>query len=139
MMGSMDEFLGGKIWSERSGKLFTVGVTDRAIEELGALDSVELPLEGESFDKGEVMLTLEGSSGSLEVIAPVAGVIHEINAVAQEQPEVITEDPLEEGWLVRLESGGESRKSGDADEENEDDEDEGDESDGDEYSDDSEE
>jgi len=136
----MDEFLGGKIWSERSGKLVTVGVTDRAIEELGALDSVELPLEGESFDKGEVMLTLEGSSGSLEVIAPVAGVIHEINAVAQEQPEVITEDPLEEGWLVRLEAGGKSRNSGDADEEDEGEDESDDESeDEDEYSDHSEE
>lgn len=103
MMKNMDELLGGKIWSERSGKLVTVGVTDRAIHLLGDLDSVELPLEGESFDKGEVMLTLEGSSGSLEVIAPIAGIVHEINAVAQKQPEVIVEDPLEEGWLVRLE------------------------------------
>jgi glycine cleavage system H lipoate-binding protein len=30
-------------------------------------------------------------------------VIQEINEAAKEEPDMVTEDPLEEGWLVKIE------------------------------------
>jgi glycine cleavage system H protein len=78
-------------------------MTSQAIEGLGALQAIDLPDEGEEFEQGDVLTTLEGSDGSLEVLAPVTGVVHEINEAVQEEPEIAADDPLEEGWLIKIE------------------------------------
>jgi glycine cleavage system H protein len=97
------EFLEGKLWFQRKGSMVTVGLTNVAVEEVGSVESVEFPSEGDDFDKGEVIVTVDGSQGKLEVISPAAGIIHEINEAAKEEPDMVSEDPLEEGWLVKLE------------------------------------
>lgn len=97
------EYLEGKLWFHRKGTTVTLGLTNAAIEEIGQVESLELPDEGDDFDKGDVVVTVDGTQGKLEVIAPAAGIIHEINEAAQEEPDMVSEDPLEEGWLIKLE------------------------------------
>lgn len=96
------EFAEGKLWFTRRLSAVTVGLTDLAIEEIGSVERVELPEDGDDFSKGDVVATVEGSSGTLEVIAPASGLIAEINENAKKSPEVVSEDPLEEGWLFKL-------------------------------------
>jgi glycine cleavage system H protein len=93
----------GKVWFSRKLSLLTLGLTHAGVEELGEIEGFDLPDDGEDFTKGEVMLTLEGSRGTLEVIAPASGVISESNAAVQDDSTVIEEDPLEEGWLIKVE------------------------------------
>src|SRR4051794_29408217 len=97
------EYLEGKLWFHRKGLVLTVGLTNVAVEEVGSVESIEFPDEGDDFDKGEVVATVDGSHGKIEVISPAAGIIQEINSAAQEEPDMVSEDPLEEGWLIKLE------------------------------------
>jgi glycine cleavage system H protein len=97
------EYLDGKLWFHRKGSIVTIGLTSSAVEELGELDGIEFPEEGDDFDKGDVFLTLDGNLGKLEAITPAAGVVTEINEAAAEEPTVVSEDPLEEGWLIKIE------------------------------------
>jgi glycine cleavage system H protein len=97
------EFLEGKLWFHRKGSVLTVGLTSVAVEEVGSVESIEFPDEGDDFDKGDVVVTVDGTHGKLEVITPAAGIVNEINEAAQEEPDMVSEDPLEEGWLIKLE------------------------------------
>jgi glycine cleavage system H protein len=97
------EFLEGKLWFQRKGSVVTVGLTSVAVEEVGSVEAIEFPDEGDDFDKGDVVVTVSGSQGKIEVITPAAGIIQDVNAAAQEDPDMVTEDPLEEGWLVKME------------------------------------
>jgi glycine cleavage system H protein len=97
------EFLEGKLWFHRKGTTLTLGLTNLAIDEVGTVQSIEFPDEGDDFDKGDVVVTVDGSNGSLEVVCPAAGLVEEINESAKNEPEMVTEDPLEEGWLIKLE------------------------------------
>ncbi len=97
------EFSEGKLWFRRKGSVLTIGMTSHAIEGLGALQAVDLPEEGEEYQKGDVLTMVEGSGGNLEVVAPVSGAIYEVNEAVKEEPEIAVEDPLEEGWLVKIE------------------------------------
>ena len=97
------EFLEGKLWFHRKGTTVTVGLTNVAVEEVGSVESLEFPDQGDDFDKGEIVVTVDGSNGKLEVIAPAAGIVQEINEAAQVEPDMVSEDPLEEGWLFKLE------------------------------------
>lgn len=97
------EFSEGKLWFRRQGSVLTIGMTSQAVELLGDVQTVGLPEEGEECQKGDILTTIEGSGGSLEVVSPISGSIHEVNAVVEEDPEIVAEDPLEEGWLLKIE------------------------------------
>jgi glycine cleavage system H protein len=97
------EFQDGKLWFHRKLSHVTVGLTMAAIEEIGPVESVSLPSDGDDFEKGDVVATVEGTNGTLEVTAPAAGFVKEMNEALNEEPDIVSEDPLEEGWLVKLE------------------------------------
>jgi glycine cleavage system H protein len=81
----------------------TLGLTDYLQETLGEIYSIRLPEEGEDFIKDESFGAVEAKGGRRDLKAPISGEVLEINYEAVEVPEIINEDPLSEGWLVRVE------------------------------------
>jgi glycine cleavage system H protein len=97
------EYSDGKLWFTRKGVMVTLGLTSLAVEEIGQVQSIEFPDEGSDYGKGDTVLTVDGTNGKLEVIAPATGIVSEVNEAAKAEPDVVSEDPLEEGWLIKLE------------------------------------
>ena len=93
--------------------LYTIGLTDYAVEQLGDIVFVELPEIGTEFAKGEVFATVESVKAASEIYMPVGGKIIEINEKIVESPEVLNESPYENGWLVKVESTTAQEDSGD--------------------------
>jgi glycine cleavage system H protein len=81
----------------------TLGVTDYFQEKMGEIYSLKLPEEGEELIKEESFGTLEAKNGRRELLAPISGEVVEVNYEALEVPEIINDDPLSEGWLVKVE------------------------------------
>ncbi|MGD8747996.1 MAG: glycine cleavage system protein GcvH [Balneolaceae bacterium] len=80
----------------------TVGITDFAQSELGDIVFVEIEPEGFEFDKDEVFGTVEAVKTVSELFAPIAGEILEINDKLEMEPELVNEDPYNEGWMVKI-------------------------------------
>lgn len=80
-----------------------VGITDYAQEKLGDIVSVELPRVGDEVERGEAIGMIDSQKASSEVIAPVSGVVLEVNDLLNDDPGVINSDPYEEGWIARIE------------------------------------
>lgn len=97
------EYLEGKLWFTRKADVITLGLTSLGLEDVGSVQSIELPDEGDDYEKGDTVVTIDGSNGKLEVSTPATGVVQEINKAASEEPDLVTEDPLEAGWLVKIE------------------------------------
>lgn len=97
------EYLDGKLWFSRKLSMVTIGLTSHAIEEIGAVQGIEFPEEGLDVEKGEVILTVEGTNSNFEVTAPASGIVQEVNEAAKDEPDMVSDDPLEEGWLVKIE------------------------------------
>jgi glycine cleavage system H protein len=81
----------------------TLGLTDYLQEKLGEIYSLRLPEEGEDFIKDESFSVIEAKNGRRDLKAPVSGEVVEVNYEAVEVPEIINEDPMSEGWLVKVE------------------------------------
>lgn len=81
----------------------TIGLTDYLQEKLGEIYSLRLPEEGEEFIKDEPFTMIEAQNGRRELKAPISGEVVEVNYEAAEVPEIVNEDPLTEGWLVKVE------------------------------------
>jgi len=81
-----------------------LGVTEAFIRFLGEPTKVEfLAAEGDDVVPGQVLVRLSAAEEEGEVTAPVEAQILEINAELADSPDVIADDPYEDGWLVRLE------------------------------------
>lgn len=94
------EFDQGRLWFSRRGNVLTIGLTNRAIDALGDLETIEPPEEGDHFDAGDDILHVEGTRGSIEISLPSKGVVLEVNPITND-PSAVAEDPLEEGWLLK--------------------------------------
>jgi len=96
------ELCDGKLWFDRKDSTLLLGLTEDAVEEIGSVEKVDFPSEGESFNQGDVIMVLDGNLCRIEVVAPAIGQIQEVNDVLKQEPELLLEDPLEEGWLVKF-------------------------------------
>lgn len=97
------EFGDGKLWYQRKGKMIVLGLTSTAVDEMGTVEGIEFPDAGVNFSQGDVVLTVDGTHGMMEVVTPASGNIIEINHALRDELDIITEDPTEEGWLVKIE------------------------------------
>ncbi|MFH1532076.1 MAG: glycine cleavage system protein GcvH [Pseudomonadota bacterium] len=89
-------------WDEEEGVVL-VGITDYAQEKIGDITYVELPEEEDLVEKSKPFAEIEHSKGVEDIYSPVTGKVVEVNEVLGDSPEVINEDPYDEGWLVKIE------------------------------------
>ena len=82
--------------------IVTVGITDHAQHLLGDLVFVELPEVGRVVAAAEGCAVVESVKAASDVYSPVDGVIVEVNELLADNPELINEDPYEEGWILRI-------------------------------------
>jgi len=80
----------------------TVGITDFAQSHLGDLVFVQLPEVGAELAKGDEAAVIESVKAASEVMMPVAGTVTEINETLADEPGVINEDPMGQGWFFRM-------------------------------------
>ncbi|WP_442755135.1 glycine cleavage system protein GcvH [Methylocystis sp. JAN1] len=92
------------------GDTATIGISDYAQSQLGDIVFVDLPAVGKKVTKGSELAVIESVKAASEVYAPVSGEVIEVNAELGEKPALVNDDPLAEGWLVKLrvENAGES-------------------------------
>jgi len=89
-------------WVDVDGETATVGITPYAAEALGDIVFVELPAVDASFDQSQSFGTIESVKAVSDVYAPVSGVVTAGNELLATNPEKVNEDPLHEGWLIKL-------------------------------------
>ena len=92
----------GHLWLEPlDGKLY-VGLTKLAIEELGEINFVELPMQGQAVKKNDVLFVLESNKASGDFISAVDGTVSALNDEVEAHPHLLNESPEEHGWLCAL-------------------------------------
>ncbi len=98
----MNEYDEGKIWFRKKGKVTTVGLTEKAFDEIGGVQGVMLPVEGDEVSQDDVVCEIEGEKTAFELICPVDGVIEAVNETLNEDFELLESDPLDEGWIFKI-------------------------------------
>ena len=82
--------------------LVVIGITDHAQEALGELVFVEVPEEGQSFQRRESCAVVESVKAASDINAPITGEVASVNAALEESPERVNQNPYGEGGLIRL-------------------------------------
>ena len=90
-------------WVEPKGDdMVVIGITDFAQEQLGDLVYVELPEAGDECSRGENISVIESVKAASDLVAPVSGTIVEVNGRLEDEPELVTEDSMGEGWVIKV-------------------------------------
>jgi glycine cleavage system H protein len=89
-------------WVSIEGGIGTIGITNYAQEQLGDIVSVEFPKVGLEFSTGDSLALIDSMKTTSDLYAPVSGEVTEINSELEDRPELMNEDPLGEGWILRL-------------------------------------
>jgi len=93
-------------WVRIKGDVAVIGITDYAQNQLGDLTFVDLPEEGESFEKGEEYGAVESSKAAVDLIIPLSGEVTAINEALDENPRLVNSSPYEEGWMIEIKMEG---------------------------------
>ena len=83
-------------------KIGIVGITDYAHKQLGYINFVQMPNIGDKFKQGDVMGKLESARVVDDIYCPLSGTVTEINQKVIESPDLINNDPEDDGWLLKL-------------------------------------
>jgi glycine cleavage system H protein len=89
-------------WVAIDGAQGTVGITQYAQQELGAIVYVQLPQIGQIIKMGEEICTLESTKAAADVYAPLSGVVSAVNEELSQSPDRINQSPETTGWLFRI-------------------------------------
>lgn len=90
-------------WAQVDENIVTIGVTQFAQEQLGEVVYVELPEEGAKVNQGESFGVVESVKAASDLYAPVSGTVIEVNAALIDDPTSLNDDPMNNGWLIRIE------------------------------------
>lgn len=89
-------------WVRLEGEEAVVGISDYAQSQLSDVVYVELPEVGDTFERGEILATVESVKAASDVYMPVGGEVLATNSVLDETPGLVNQDPFGEAWLVRI-------------------------------------
>jgi len=90
-------------WAQVDENIVSIGVTEFAQEQLGEVVYVELPEEGQKVNQGESFGVVESVKAASDLYAPVSGTVIEVNTALLEDPGSLNDDPMNDGWLIRIE------------------------------------
>lgn len=92
------------LWVKKEKKkIVRVGITDFFSAKEIEIINVDLPEEGEEYEKDDVFGSIESIEEEFNLIMPVSGVIVSVNEKVLDDVDLLNEDPYEEGWLVKIE------------------------------------
>ena len=80
-----------------------IGVTDYAQDQLGDIVYIELPWDaGQDLAHEAKFGDIESVKATSELVSPISGAIVAVNAELKEHPELINDDPYEQGWMLKI-------------------------------------
>jgi glycine cleavage system H protein len=88
---------------DEGGGRVRIGITDYAQDALGDVVYVDVPEVGTTVTANQAFSEVESTKSVSDVYAPVSGTVSERNALLQERPELVNQQPYGDGWIAVLE------------------------------------
>lgn len=93
----------GHSWIKMEGEdMVRVGLDEFALKLLGPLDSIDIPVLGKRLHQDQPGFILRRGEHAMAVLAPISGVITDVQTELGLDPAQALADPYGQGWLVRV-------------------------------------
>ena len=78
-----------------------IGISDYAQHSMGEFVFIDLPEEGDEFEKGDAFGAVESVKAASDVYMPISGEVLEVNENVSDNPALVNEDAFE-NWLIKI-------------------------------------
>ena len=93
----------GHAWARVDGPgVMAVGIDDFAQRLVGPVVGVVLPPTGGTLAAGQQAWAIRADGKAVDVLAPVSGIVVQVNEQVIANPEVVNDDPYGRGWLLKV-------------------------------------
>ena len=92
------------------GNIGFIGISDYAQHALGNVVYVDMPEVDDEVTAGEEFGAVESVKAASDLIAPVSGVVVEVNDALEDQPELINNDAYA-NWIIKVKMSDQSELS----------------------------
>ena len=100
-------------WIRATATSFLVGITDYAAKMLNDIVYVNLPKEGVILKQKDVYGQVESVKTVSDMYMPVSGKIIKTNSKLMQTPELVSNSPYADGWMLEIQSESFSMESKD--------------------------
>jgi glycine cleavage system H protein len=92
-----------EVWVSVEGGVIRVGITDYAQRRGSDIVFIDVGKPGTRFERGGAIGSYETVKMITDILAPIGGVIREVNPALESKPETINSDPYGAGWIAVIE------------------------------------
>lgn len=90
-------------WALAQGSELLIGITAFAVDQLGDITLVNLDVKpGDRVEAHAAFGTIESVKTLSDLFAPVSGTVTRINRELESRPELVNEDPWNQGWMIAI-------------------------------------
>ncbi|MDY6818878.1 MAG: glycine cleavage system protein GcvH [Halobacteriales archaeon] len=90
-------------WAAIDGDTARIGITDYAQDELGDIVFVELPAVGDELEQEADFGVIESIKAVSDLYSPLSGTVTAVNEELESAPELVNDDPYNDGWMIEIE------------------------------------
>ncbi len=98
----MKRYSQNHLWVEEADGVYTVGLSEYAMGQLGELNFVELPRVDRAYHAGDGMGSVESFKSVNEVTCPITGKVTQVNEAIAKDPSLVGLSPERDGWFARF-------------------------------------
>jgi glycine cleavage system H protein len=91
------------VWAYVSGNRARIGVTDFVQKSLSDIMFFAPTAVGAEIEQFDDLGTIESGKAVFEIISPVSGIVTAINKKLINAPEMLNQNPYEQGWIAEIE------------------------------------
>lgn len=91
------------MWVRIEDDFVFIGVTEEFLENINEIVEINLPKAGEDIESEEPFGSVDTGEELIDLIAPISGEILKVNKKIVKDPGILIEDPMGEGWLLKVE------------------------------------
>lgn len=96
--------LNDELWARVDSDIITIGIKQEVIEDINEIWGLDLPEEGGEVTNEEVCGELETDDGPINLYSPVEGEVIDVNTAVSSDPDLLKDDSVIEGWLIKVQA-----------------------------------
>lgn len=90
-------------WVLIEGNMATIGITDHAQRELGDIVYLDIDTLSQELSEDDVFGSIEAVKTVSDLFMPVSGKVVEFNNLLDSEPELVNQEPYNNGWIIKVE------------------------------------
>lgn len=96
------KYIESGLWIREIENGYRIGLSEKGQSDIGEVMFVELPEFGERMEKGDSLISVEGSKAVTELVVPMTGTVGKVHKELEDNPDLMNDSGSDEIWILEL-------------------------------------